>query len=111
MQNNNQVEMTNANQGQSVGWFRDQDMTLQLLMGLCGLAPIILAIGFAINQIRGAENWQSWFVGEDNQFWIWFQDLELTYIAAFLIYMAIYGIYRYTKYLIFERFMASGYLP
>lgn len=103
MQNNNQVEMTNANQGQSVGWFRGQDLTLQLLMDLCGLAPIIMAIGFAINQIRGAENWQSLFVG------IWFQDLELMYIAAFLIYMAIYGIYCYTSYLIFER--TSVYLP
>ena len=66
-------------------------MTLQLLMGLFGIGPIILAIGLAINQIRGAENWHSWFVGEDNQFWISFQELELMYVAAFLTYLAIHG--------------------
>ena len=107
MDNNNQVENGNASQGLIVGWFRGQDLTLQLLMGLCGIGPIIFAIGLAINQMRGAENWHSWFVGEDNQFWIWFQDLELMYIAAFLTYLAIYGIYCYTKYLFFERFLAS----
>ena len=64
MDNNNQVENGNASQGLIVGWFRGQDLTLQLLMGLFGIGLIILAIGFAINQIRGAENWQSWFVGE-----------------------------------------------
>ena len=111
MQNNNQVENANDNQDPSIGWFRGQNLTLQLLMGLFGIGPIILAIGLAINQIRGAENWHSWFVGEDNQFWIWFQDLELMYVAAFLTYLSINGIYCYTKYLIFERFMASGYLP
>ena len=102
MQNNNQVENGNASQGLIVRWFRGQDMTLQLLIGLFGIGPIILAIGLAINQIRGAENWQSWFVGEDNQFWIWFQDLELLYIATFFSYLVIHVIYCYTKYLICE---------
>ena len=64
MQNNNHLENANDHQDPSFGWFRGQDLTLQLLMGLFGIGLIILAIGFAINQIRGAENWQSGFVGE-----------------------------------------------
>ena len=57
MQNNNQVQNANDNQDQSIGWFRGQDLKLQLLMGLSGKGLIILGIGLAINQIRGAENW------------------------------------------------------
>ena len=102
MQNNNQVENANDNQDPSIGWFRGQDLTLQLLMDLFGIGPIVWAIGLAIDQIRDAENWQWWFVGEDNQFWIWFQDLELMYIAAFFTYLVIHVIYCYTKYLICE---------
>ena len=51
MQNNNQVENGNASQGLIVRWFRGQDMTLQLLIGLFGIGPIILAIGLAITTL------------------------------------------------------------
>jgi hypothetical protein len=60
LQNNNHLENANHDhQNPSFGWLRGQDLTLQLLMGLFRIGLIILAIGFAINQIR-----QSWFVGE-----------------------------------------------